>query len=60
MIERNRAAYGRVGNMLFGLACIGDGLVRVVSMGFLHTRLTLIVSKHQTKRHFMRLKAGRK
>jgi hypothetical protein len=60
MIERNRAASGRVGNVVFGLACVGDGLVRVLSLGFLHTRLTLTVSKYQTKRHIMRLKSSRK
>ena len=50
MIERNLNAAGRRANVLFGVAELIDGLVRVLSAGFLHTRLTLIVSRWQMRR----------
>lgn len=56
MIERNRHPVGRIGNVLFGLAQLGDGLVRVVSLGWCHTRLCLAVTKWQTRKHLQRLK----
>ena len=40
-IERNKNPAGRLNNIAFGLCCIGDGLVRVLSLGFLHSSLTL-------------------
>ena len=49
MIEKNRHPGGRLGNLLFGVACIVDGLVRTISIGFLHTRLPCEVSKYQAK-----------
>ena len=52
MIERNLHAAGRRANVLFGFAEVIDGLVRVLSAGFLHTRLTLIVSRWQMRRAF--------
>jgi len=51
LIERNLNPTGRISNMLFGLAAIGDGLVRTLSLGFLHTRWTLQVSGWQMKMH---------
>lgn len=50
MIERNKHPAGRLSNMVFGCAAVCDGLVRVVSLGFLHTRLTLNWSRRQAKR----------
>lgn len=50
MIERNLHAAGRRANVLFGFAEVIDGLVRVFSAGFFHTRLTLIVSRWQMRR----------
>lgn len=47
IVERNHHPAGRGWNMLFGLAQIADGLVRVGSLGFLHTRLSLIVARRQ-------------
>jgi len=32
--------------MVFGLCCIVDGLVRVLSLGFLHSRVTLNYSRY--------------
>lgn len=52
MIERNLNAAGRRANVLFGFAGLVDGLVRILSFGFLHTRLTLIVSRWQVRRAF--------
>jgi hypothetical protein len=52
MIERNLHAAGRRANVLFGAVELVDGLVRVLSLGFFHTRLTLIVSRWQVRRAF--------
>lgn len=50
MIERNRHIAGRRANMLFGLANVVDGLVRVLSLGFCHTCLPLEVSRRSMKK----------
>lgn len=60
MIERNLNPAGRISNMVFGLAAITDGLVRVLSLGFLHSRFTLTVARHNALRSFRRLKENRK
>ena len=52
MIERNLHAAGRRANVLFGAVELVDGLVRVLSFGFFHTRLPLIVSRWQMRRAF--------
>ena len=52
MIDRNLNAAGRRANVLFGVAELVDGLVRVLSAGFLHTRLCLIVTRWQVRRAF--------
>ena len=54
MIERNLNAAGRRANVIFGVAELVDGLVRVLSLGFCHTRLTLIVSRWQMRRAFQK------
>lgn len=59
MIERNRNPTGRLNNIAFGLATIADGLIRVISLGWLHTRFPLYLSKRQTERYFLRIKAAR-
>ena len=56
MIERNRNPAGRLSNVVFGLASLLDGLVRVVSLGWLHTDLPLSVSRWQVKSHIKALK----
>lgn len=38
MFERNRNPSGLTGNIIFGLASILDGLIRVLSLGFFHGR----------------------
>ena len=52
MIERNKHPAGRLWNIAFGLACVADGLVRVLSIGCLHTRLPVTVSKVQARKVF--------
>ena len=52
MIERNLNAAGRRANVLFGVVELVDGLVRVLSLGFFHTRLCLIVTRWQVRRAF--------
>ena len=37
-----------------------DGLVRILSLGFLHTRLTLIVSSWQVRRAFQNHRTSQK
>lgn len=56
MIKRNRNAAGRVGNIVFGLAQLIDGIVRVLSLGFLHTSAPVTVSRWQTLRAHQRIK----
>jgi hypothetical protein len=50
MIERNLNAAGRLGNIVFGVAQLADGMVRVLSLGFLHTRFPVTVSRWQAYR----------
>lgn len=50
MIEINRHPTGRSGNLLFGSCEIIDGIVRVISLGFLHTRLLSTVTGWQARR----------
>lgn len=58
MIERNLNAAGRRANVLFGVAEVIDGLVRVFSLGFCHTRLCVIVTRWQVRRAFQNLRTG--
>lgn len=58
-IERNRHPAGRRWNFAFGAAEVVDGLVRVLSFGFLHTRWPVDVSRKQTEAMFRKLKAAR-
>jgi len=51
MIERNRNPAGKLFNVLFGLSEIADGLIRVISLGYLHSRFALEVFKRAVKRH---------
>jgi hypothetical protein len=54
MIERNLNAAGRRATVLFGAVELVDGLVRILSLGFFHTRLPLIVSRWQVRRAFQK------
>lgn len=59
MIERNKHVDGRILNIVFGLCAIADGLIRVLSMGFLHTTLTLDYARNQVKRRFEKMKEAK-
>ena len=48
MIERNKTRIGYT--LLFGLAEIADGLVRLLSLGYYHTRFPLEASKREAYR----------
>lgn len=50
-IQRNLHPAGRINNIGFGLCAIVDGLVRVLSLGFLHTTLTV----NYTRNTFLKL-----
>jgi hypothetical protein len=54
MIERNRHVAGWIGNILFGLVTLADGLVRCLSLGFLHTRFPVEMARIQAKRAHIR------
>jgi hypothetical protein len=54
MIHINRHPSGRFASACFGLACLADGLVRTLSLGFLHTSLPLRTSRWQARRYFER------
>ena len=54
MIEQNKNPAGKAYNILFGLACIVDRTIRVLSLGLYHTRLPLTVSRWQAKRAIKR------
>jgi hypothetical protein len=55
MIELNKHPSGRISNMpnmLFGVCSVGDGLMRIFSLGFLHSRFTLEYSRRQAQKRF--------
>lgn len=54
MIERNKNPADKAYNILFGLASIVDGVIRVLSLGLCHTYLPLTVSRWQAKRAIKR------
>ena len=55
-IERNLHPAGRVSNIKFGLAQVADGIVRVLSLGYLHTSIPVTVSRNQARRMIAKLK----
>lgn len=55
-IQRNKHPAGRLSNIIFGFCTIADGCVRVISLGFLHTTLTLDWSRNQAKKAILNLK----
>lgn len=59
MIQRNLNPAGRMGCIVFGLAQLFDGVVRVVSGGFFHTTAPLVVSREQARRRIQKLKRSR-
>ena len=49
-IERNRNTDGNVGTILYGIVEILDGVVRVLSLGFLHTDFCVRYSGYLAKK----------
>ena len=58
MIERDRHPAGKLFNMLFGVCQVADGFIRIVSLGYLHTRLTSTVARKATEKRISRQKAA--
>lgn len=58
-IELNKNPAGRLSNMGFGACTIADGLVRVLSFGFLHTRFTLEYARRQALAALKQMKLNR-
>lgn len=52
MIEINKHPSGRISNIGFGLCSIADGLIRVFSLGFLHSTFALDYARNQARRRF--------
>ena len=57
VVERNRHPAGRAYNMLFGVCQVADGFIRVVSLGYLHTRLTSTVARKAAEKLIFRERA---
>ena len=55
-LQRNRHPSGRISNMTFGLCNIADGLVRVLSFGFLHSTFALDHARRSAKNRINQLK----
>jgi len=60
MIYLNKHPAGKALNVLFGLASVVDGLIRVLSAGFLFSSATLWVSRVQSKYLLNKLKQAHK
>lgn len=58
VVERDRHPAGRAFNMLFGVCQVADGFIRIVSLGYLHTRLTSTVARKATEKLISRQKAA--
>jgi hypothetical protein len=58
-IQRNLHPAGRINNIHFGLCQLVDGLVRVLSFGFLHTRFPVDQARGVARRQLDKLKARR-
>jgi hypothetical protein len=59
LVERNLNPSGRLSNVVFGLCVIFDGLVRVLSLGYLHTGIPLKWTRYCVKLKFRKLRGAR-
>lgn len=59
IIRVNNHRSGRIGNMPFGILGVIDGLVRILSFGFLHTDLQLIWARRDAAHHIAKQKKAR-
>ena len=57
-VERNRHPAGKLFNMLFGVCQVADGLIRLVSLGYLHTRLPATAARKAAEKLISRQKAA--
>lgn len=55
----NKNPAGKFSNILMGLAEIVDGLVRILSLGYLATTLPLDVSRYMVLKNITKMKANR-
>ena len=56
MIQVNKHPNGRISNIIFGLCGISDGLVRVLSAGFLHSTFTLDYARYTAKQRINQIR----
>jgi hypothetical protein len=54
MIQVNKHPTGRLSNIGFGFMQLGDGIIRILSLGFLHSQFTLEYARRQAKRRIMK------
>lgn len=57
-VERDRHPAGRAFNMLFGVCQVADGFIRIVSLGYLHTRLTSTAARKAAEKFISRQKVA--
>lgn len=55
-IQINKHPDGRISNIIFGVCGLGDSLVRILSLGFLHATFALDYSRHTAKKRLQRMK----
>ncbi len=55
----NKNPSGKFTNILMGLAEIVDGLIRIISLGYLATTLPLDVSRYMVLKNIAKMKANR-
>ena len=54
-ISKNINEAGKLGGIIFGLCQIGDGVVRVLSLGWLFTSLPIDCARKQALKYFNKL-----
>lgn len=59
MIYVNKNPSGKLWNFIMGVAELADGVVRVVTLGFLCTKFPLIASRKQADAMFRNVKKAR-
>jgi hypothetical protein len=57
-IERDRHPAGKLYNMLFGLCQVADGFIRILSLGYLHSRLPSTAARNAAEKLISRRKAA--
>lgn len=57
-VERDRHPAGRAFNMLFGVCQVADGFIRIVSLGYLHSRLPSTAARKAAEKLISRRKAA--